>query len=55
MNGEMIVKRTDLKPLNAIAKGLKSAIPAEHFTSHLLCAEPNKEIQIDFGGGHVFD
>ena len=49
MNRGLIVKSTECKPCTAIGKNLKSVIPAKQFQPHIPCAEPNQEIQIDFG------
>ena len=50
MHRELIVKSTECKPCTAIGKNLTSVIPAKQFTPHIPCVEPNKKIQIDFGG-----
>ena len=49
MNRQLIVKTTECKPCTAIGKNLKSVIPAKQIPPHILCVEPNQEIQIDFG------
>ena len=51
---ELIVKATECKPCTVIGKNLKSVFPAKQFNPHIPCVEPNKEIQIDFGGP-IFD
>ena len=50
MHRELIVKATECKPCTVIGKNLKSVIPAKQFNPHIPFVEPNKEIQIDFGG-----
>ena len=54
MKRELIVKSTECKPCTAVGKNTESAIPAKQFHSHIPSAEPNQEIQIDFGGP-IFD
>ena len=49
MNCELIVEATECKLCTAIGKNLKSVIPAKQFRPHVQCAEPNQDIQIDFG------
>ena len=54
MNRDCIVRSTVCKPLTAIGKHPKSVILAKQFQPHTPCAEPNLEIQNDFGG-RIYD
>ena len=54
MNRELIVKSTECKLCTAIGKNIESAIPAKQFHSHIPCAKPNQEKQMDVGGP-IFD
>ena len=48
MNRQLIVKKTECKLCTVIDKNLKSVVPAQQFRPHVLCVEPNQEIQIHF-------
>ena len=50
MNGDLLVRAIECKSCTAIAKSLKSIIPAKQFKAHKPCIVPNQEIQIDFAG-----
>ena len=54
MNCEIIVKSEKYKPQTAIAKNLTTVSHPKQFHPHIPCAQPNQEIQIDFGGP-IFD
>ena len=50
MHREILAKTFDCVPCTDIGKNLKPIIPKSKWHPHILCQEPNEEIQIDFGG-----
>ena len=50
MHRVILNKAAQCKPCTDISKNLKPVVPPSKYQPLLNCAEPNEEIQIDFGG-----